>query len=323
MYKQQVDHKVLYCAGLLFVISITLLITGIALQLDEQERFKAPAVETIDSDENIISVTSVDDVVIFDDSKSQKEDSLNKVQDKTTDSSTLSTMEKVNDTLRKEIQDTYGISVFYGKETDGYRVITKELDLSAVSILDVNTIYDQLKKLKATLSLYPSDLFKEIRDGGIPLSVYLINYYTDKTVTGVTDSTYNYAHISIAAIYSFEDSFYHESYHYIERYLLKKGAKFNSWNSLNPSDFHYGIISNYLSYSHTFLADASFVNNYAQTSPEEDRASTFEYMMATNKASCLTEDNPVWRKAKYMALTIETILKSVKPNRVEYWERFI
>ena len=45
--------------------------------------------------------------------------------------------------------------------------------------------------------------------------------------------------------------------------------------------------------------------------------------MATNKASCLNENNTVWQKAKYIARTIETVLNSVKPNNTEYWERHL
>ena len=69
--------------------------------------------------------------------------------------------------------------------------------------------------------------------------------------------------------------------------------------------------------------DSYFVNNYAQIAATEDRASTFEYMMADTKASCLNKNNTVWYKATYIAMTMESVFDSIDPDTVEYWERFI
>ena len=182
----------------------------------------------------------------------------------------------------------------------------------------------QLDLLKKVLSLYPDGLFQEIKKGGIPLTIMLIQEFSEKSITGITDSSYSYANISIAASHGFEESFFHESYHYIERYLLKKGANFNSWDSLNPSNFAgWGTIDGSLSYSNTFLPTSPFVNNYAQTEAVEDRASTFEYMMAPSKASCLNKGNVVWKKATLLADTIDLVLSSVSPDVTEYWERYL
>lgn len=228
-------------------------------------------------------------------------------------------LNKVNDQLRKEIENEFNVSVKYGDETVGYAVS----GISTTPISSEAIINSSLLHLKNTLGLYPKGMFKEIADGGIPLTIYLINNYQEENITGVTDSSYSYANISIAVIYPFEESFYHESYHYIERFMFKNGASFENWNSLNPSGFNYGTISNDLSYSNTFSESAPFVNNYAQTDDKEDRASTFEYMMASSKASCLNNGQTVWRKAILMSRTMDAVLNSVSPNVVEYWERYL
>ena len=231
----------------------------------------------------------------------------------------IPTIEEVNNNLRNKIQSTYGITIKYGDETNGYTVA----GISTTPVTNSTTINANLTKLNQTLSLYPSGFFAEIKNGGIPLTIMLINNYSEDSVTGVTDSSYTYAVISIAVKYSFEESFYHESYHYIERYMFKKGANFNTWYSFNPNGFAYGNINNNLSYSNTFSQDAYFVNNYAQTSPEEDRASTFEYMMASSKASCLNYGTTIWKKADAMRNMIDVVYNSVNPATVEYWERFL
>ncbi|MBQ6324067.1 MAG: hypothetical protein IJI22_04445 [Bacilli bacterium] len=229
------------------------------------------------------------------------------------------TVEDANNNYRRQIENTYGVTIKYGSETNGYTVG----GVGTTPITDPNQITNALNDLKYSLALYPSGLFAEIRNGGIPLTIILVNSYSDNTITGVTDSDYNSATISIATIYPFGESFYHESYHYIERYMFKRGANYNSWDFFNPAEFSYGSIRNDYSYANTFLESAPFVNNYAQTDAAEDRASTFEYMMASSKASCLNYGTTVWQKANLMAENMDAVLYTVRPDVKEYWERYL
>ncbi len=225
-----------------------------------------------------------------------------------------------NDELRKSIENTYGINIKYGSETDDYKVDS----LSTVPITDTNEINKILNDMKNTISLFPDELFWELKNSGYPLTIILIKSYSNENVTGITESYSNRVNISIASKFSFAETFNHEVYHYLENFITKfKGVSYSSWNTLNLSDFTYGSARSDLSYNRTYSEDAYFVNNYAQTSPGEDRASTFEYMMFTNKASCLNTNKPVWKKAKYMSQLLEKYLASVKPEVTEYWERHL
>jgi hypothetical protein len=240
------------------------------------------------------------------------------------DTNTGGTTPVVNDPindLRVSIQNTYGISVKYGSETDGYTAS----NITAVSLGDSDSETLALNDLKNALELYPNGLFQEIRNGGISLSVYLVKGYNQDNVTGLTE--YNKrkgaAIISIALDYPFNDSFFHESYHFMEDYIELKGGAYTTWNNLNPSTFTYGTTDLTLSYANTGSADSYFVNSYAETNEDEDRASTFEYMMADSKASCLNTNEHVWLKAKYMCEQIDYFLNTVSPSVTEYWERFV
>ncbi len=224
-----------------------------------------------------------------------------------------------NKELRTSIENKYGIIVKYGSETNGYSVG----GMSTEIISDVYAQQTALNNLNNTLALYPSGFFEEIKNGGYPLTIYLIKRYSKLNVTGVTDSTYKKILISVASDYSFVDTLHHELYHYIEKYIFSKGFRFTSWDTLNPVDFSYGSVNASFSYSRTYSADSYFVNNYAQTDQFEDRASTFEYMMMPNKASCLNNGKIVWLKAKTMSEQIDFFLNSVSPNVTEYWERHI
>ena len=306
-------RKVADTAKVLMVISITLLVYGIILNISTIwgliDTPKKGIPEVVNSNNNLISITHLDGEEVQEDDTSSNR--------KTEGDAVAITGE--NSMLRSEIEKEFSVTVRYGSETEGYSVG----GVSTTPITDPSVANRRLNDLYDTLSLYPIGLFKEIKDGGIPLTIMLVNNYSEHGVTGVTDSSYDYAVISIAAVYDFKESFYHESYHYIERYMFKKKANFNSWDSLNPIDFEWDTIDGSLSYSNTFNSESYFVNNYAQTSAAEDRASTFEYMMASTKASCLNKNTNIWYKATYMALTMEAVFDTVSPDSIEYWERYI
>lgn len=361
MHKKKNVNRLTYYARILFIISLTLLLYGLYLDYKSNIRLFDPVDDVKSQNQgNTINITTIDDTeVVLDPSTTETQDNGNEAvsndspstntktpsntkvpgnnkapsntkesnnsNNESSGSSTVSpsvhtpTLEEINQNLRSEIENSYGITVRYGSEIDGYSVG----GFGTTTIYDASVANNQLNALKTALGYYPNGLFTEIKNGGIPLSVYLIGSYSNNNITGVTDSSYNYAVISISAAHPFNESFFHESYHYIERFLFKRGANFNTWNSINPNGFTYGVIDQRLSYTYGFNANSPFVNDYAQSSAEEDRASTFEYMMASSKASCLNNGTIVHEKAMQMALTMDVVLNTVSPNVTEYWERYL
>lgn len=322
MHKKDINYNFYCYAKVLVFVAIAFLIYGFFLNFSNNNSVDL----NLNSDNNF-DYTSVD---IHNDKNKVKKDNPNNsnLKGNSTDQRTeyyerLYEIDEKNDLLRKKIKDKYNIDVKYGQETFGYEVG----EMGVTPITDSFLISTSLDKLYKALSLYPDGFFQEIRKGGIPLTVYLIDEFSVDGVTGVTDSNNYFANIVIAIQYSFEETFYHESYHYIERYMLKRGLNFNSWNNYNPVNFRYdrnqeNAIPTY-SYNRMFSEDSYFVNDYAQTDASEDRASTFEYMMDSTKASCLNYGKPIWKKAKLISNTIEATFKTVNPSTTEYWERFL
>lgn len=221
---------------------------------------------------------------------------------------------------RKQIEDTYGIKVLYGSETNGYVVGS----LGTTAITDTNVMKSTLEQLNTALSMYPNGFFREFSKQNMSLNVYLIKNYSAENVTGVTDFAPRRTIISIATDFPFDESFHHEMLHYIEHYIESAGGRFTAWNSFNPLDFTYGVENSSYSYSKTGTPGSYFVNNYAQTSANEDRASTFEYMTASVKYSCYdSNDYPIWKKSNYLSTMIETYFTTVSSSVVDYWERYI
>ena len=317
MHKGRKKRLVNY-AKVLIVISITLFVYGFSLDFYNKNIKKVidpiKDVKQVNGNNNTVSITpSTGSEVVPNDNSDNK----------TVENKTVPSNKDINNELRNEIQNRYDVKVLYGSETNGYVVKSDNTSISTTPITDSNKIYSKLNDLNRTLSLYPKGMFSEIKNGGIPLTIILIDSYSESNITGVTDSSYEYANISIAAMYPFDESFYHESYHYIERYMFKKGANFNSWDTLNPSGFNWNTIDGSLSYSNTFSENAPFVNNYAQTAAAEDRASTFEYMMANSKASCLNRGTTVWKKANYMSQMMRQVLTTVRNNSNVRWEQYL
>lgn len=360
--KKNKKNNITYYARILIVVALTFLVYGVILDFNNERRLYNPVTDVTEKEEGTVNISTIDNTEVVPGNKTKtttnsadtvKDNSSNtsgsnQTENQTTEQPTqnnnnnntqtqpstpsqntpqqpqqeqpyIPTLDETNNNLRNSIQNTYGITVKYGAETNGYTVA----GIGTTPISNSTAVNAALTRLNQALSIYPKGMFSEIRNGGIPLTIMLINNYSENSITGVTDSSYSYAVISIAIAYSFEESFYHESYHYMERYMFKKGASFTTWNSLNPQGFTYGNINNSLSYASTYSQDAPFVNAYAMTSAEEDRASTFEYMMAGSKASCLNYGTTVWKKSNVIKNMIETVYNTASPNTTEYWERYL
>lgn len=346
------NKRLMLLGKLLFSLSFVFIFTGLYLNKLEKQMFYDPindvvAIAPDDGDKVIISTTDGDveevnnnpsipinnsninnndnstdnnsnnnSTNIFDNSNNTNEDVNHDINP------SISNVDVIdeNDILRRSIEDTYGIKVKYGDEVSNYQAGS----MNVTPILDKDIIKNGLEQLRETLKLYPQDFFREFLNEDLSLEVFLIKSYSKDNVTGVTDLFGNRVIVSIAMDYPCFESFNHEIYHYIEHFIVRKQGEFSAWNMYNPNDFSYGTVNSNYSYTKTQKADSVFVNNYAQTNPYEDRASTFEYMMASNKIPCFnSSDYPIWKKSSYMALMIDTYFDTVSPSVIDYWERFI
>jgi hypothetical protein len=314
------------------VISFLLFLTAAYLNICETKLYSPPKIlssepmSIIEEPKDEVSTTT--EVVEIEKNKNTNNETVKKADNTTkkvevkeqprTDTRNIIVASDPNDELRTNMESTYSIDIKYGDEVKGYSVG----GMNVYTETNDTVINKALNKLNNDLSLYPSGMLNEVQDSS-KLSIYLVRNYSKKTVTGVTDSTGNPIIISISTERDFDDTVHHELYHYFEKYMTSKGASYTSWNSLNPTTFNYGSTDTSLVYSKTLSPDAFFVNVYSQTNAAEDRASTFEYMMASSKASCLNIGNPVNKKATYMSNMMDYYINSCSSSTIEYWERYL
>lgn len=327
-----INNKAKKIATILIVIAIVLISYGLFLDYKQNIRLIDPVkgISTVDVNNNKSKVDIDIDSIQSDNNLKPNPLTDGSIEEKIPADITKKNETKtysddydtINNRLKKQIKSEYDVDVIYGYDTKDYKVG----DLATTPIEDPSVINSSLVKLEIVLGHYPDGMFREIKEGGIPLTIYLVDKFSQTGITGVTDSNAYFANISIATAYPFEESFYHESYHYIERYITeKKKIYFTSWDNLNPAGFQYTDDANpSISYAANGGDPKSyFVNNYAQSADAEDRASTFEYMMASSKAKCLNKEQPVWKKAKLISQTIDAALDTCSPSIVDYWERFL
>ena len=176
---------------------------------------------------------------------------------------------------------------------------------------------------KGTMTTYEE--LSEILATYLGVGVEYINvFYKGWRKEALVNTSFKRINISIAMDFPFNESFHHEVLHAIEYYIERSGGKFTSWNSFNPADFSYGSENKDYSYSVTGEASSYFVNNYAQVSQSEDRASTFEYMTASKRYSCFDSHGyPIWKKSDYLSRMIDTYFNTVTPEVIDYWERYV
>ena len=327
------NNRIKYFAHILIVISFLLFAGAAYLNISETRSYNPPKVISSEptsiieepiEDNNTDEVVVKDPTVVENDIKAPNNTSKNvkiennKVVSKDTNTTKNIVVNDPNEELRVNMENNYSIDIKYGEEVKGYTVGGMNIN----TVVDDAVINSALIKLNNDLSLYPEGMLDEVQNNS-RLAIYLVKNYSKNTVTGVTDSTGNPTIISISTERDFDDTVHHELYHYFEKYMMSKGASYTSWNSLNPTNFTYGTNNNSLVYSKTLKPESFFVNVYSQTNAAEDRASTFEYMMASSKASCLNTGNPVYKKASYMSNMMDYYINACSSNTVEYWERYL
>ncbi len=129
------------------------------------------------------------------------------------------TQAEKNDEYRKQLQNKYSVKIAYKNELGNYTINGYGSD----KLNDDNKINNCLGEIDKTLKNYPNGFFKEMKDYGMPLTIYLVNSISGN-VSGLTDAKdKNDIKIMIAPASLFENTLNHEIMHYIDSYIKVKG----------------------------------------------------------------------------------------------------
>ena len=233
------------------------------------------------------------------------------------------TQAEKNDEYRKQLQNKYSVKIAYKNELGNYTIN----GYGSEKLNDDNKINNCLGEIDTTLKNYPSGFFKEMKDYGMPLTIYLVNRISDD-VSGLTDAKdKSDIKIMIAPASLFENTLNHEIMHYIDTYIKNKGYPIDintTMKDVNPVGFTYGDTSNEYVYYFTSVDNAYFLSAYGKTNYLEDRAVLFSDMMTRSiKKPFYNDGTPINKKAKLISSQIKEHFNTLSNTGRYYWDRFI
>ena len=233
------------------------------------------------------------------------------------------TQAEKNDEYRKQLQNKYSVKIAYKNELGNYTINGYGSD----KLNDDNKINNCLGEIDKTLKNYPNGFFKEMKDYGMPLTIYLVNSISDD-VSGLTDAKdKSDIKIMIAPASLFENTLNHEIMHYIDSYIKVKGYPIDintTMKDVNPVGFTYGDTSNEYVYYFTSVDNAYFLSAYGKTNYLEDRAVLFSDMMTRTFAKDYYDDGtPINKKAKLISSQIKEHFNTLSNTGRYYWDRFL
>lgn len=233
------------------------------------------------------------------------------------------TQAEKNDEYRKQLQNKYSVKIAYKNELGNYTIN----GYGSEKLNDDNKINNCLGEIDTTLKNYPNGFFKEMKDYGMPLTIYLVNSISDD-VSGLTDAKdKSDIKIMIAPASLFENTLNHEIMHYIDTYIKDKGYPIdinNTMKDVNPVGFTYGDTSNEYVYYFTSLDNAYFLSAYGKRNYLEDRAVLFSDMMTRSmKKEYYNDGTPINKKAKLISSQIKEHFNTLSNTGRYYWDRFL
>lgn len=96
------------------------------------------------------------------------------------------TQEQINDEFRKTIENMYGVTIKYGNEMGDYKL----RGYLPTKLLDPLEIYENLENIKEHITYYPVGFFKEMKDFGMPLTIYLVKNIPNSGIAGIADKEF-------------------------------------------------------------------------------------------------------------------------------------
>ena len=233
------------------------------------------------------------------------------------------TQAEKNDEYRKQLQNKYSVKIAYKDELGNYTINGYGSD----KLNDDNKINNCLGEINKTLKNYPNGFFKEMKDYGMPLTIYLVNSISGN-VSGLTDAKdKSDIKIMIAPASLFENTLNHEIMHYIDSYIKVKGYSIDiniTMKDVNPIGFTYGDTSNEYVYYFTSIDNAYFISAYGKTNYLEDRAVIFSDLMTRTFAKDYYDDGtPINKKAKLISSQIKEHFNTLSNTGRYYWDRFL
>ena len=180
--------------------------------------------------------------------------------------------------LAEEIGETYGLDIRIYREA----VETAPWDYRLDYEHDAALIRRKLELLQTNLQQFPPQMLQKLTDSFSSVRISLVGSITHaapedtRQIAGVQFLEGYTACIALSCRHDTEYALFHELSHLMETVVLTQSTAYDRWNGLNPEGFQYGR-----SPDREWLQPGReyFIDGYAMSQPDEDRARLFEYAM--------------------------------------------
>ena len=238
------------------------------------------------------------------------------------------------------LEEEYGITILLSNqctpalEGSGMTIITTD---QAALPDEARAIDEALTELEKVLELYPRDFFRQFRNEGGErgLLVLLVEHFEgEMDIIGLSYGMGQWYPIAVDITSGQVGNTYcHEIWHATENRiqdLSQTALDLQTWNDCNPAGYQYSgnMTNSYVEdtqYTY-FMGSRSegvyFVDPYAKTKPQEDRARLMEYVMYSDQHAKMILEYPVMRAKLH--LLCNAIRETFDTEQWDYvhWERF-
>ena len=209
-----------------------------------------------------------------------------------------------------QMEDTYGVQIHIAEDA----VASQPDGLTLTSEYQVDALTDGLSELELALSRFTPEFLAKAGKVHLCLvravdSEGCIQFWDDGD-----------AYIVLEVNEDLQRNFFHGLGHIIDAKVLTECTAFDSWKSLNPSDFRY-------LYDYTAEADLSafpgaFADHPGMVSPVEDRASVFACAMLADSEGVFESDT-MQRKLSTLCNGIRKAFNLKDSEETFPWEQYL
>ena len=173
----------------------------------------------------------------------------------------------------------------------------------------VPVLNKELRLLEQRLARYPAEVLEQSRSHFTGLTICLVRKITGadtgslSSATGIQFFDGTEAYVVITTGEHSEQALYHELYHVMETHILTESTALDTWDSLNPAAFSYGVEPED---ADIYLQGQTraFVDRYSMEARKEDRARILENSM-------LPENQEIFQ-AEYMQRKLNAMCTAIR-----------